>query len=177
MMKSPEELAEDRETKLATEEQSAELTPLTVIHLDVTDARGKRYFGDFTFKVPTIGEQIEIGRRKIEQLPIGAAADPVAGILVEATCYLSVTIQKKPDWWKPWEFYDSLPLMALYKEARDYAGRFLGEAARPKANPREDSKPQNGAGSADHDQADVGREVPPASQRRETIIAHSARGS
>jgi hypothetical protein len=176
-MQDPEKVL--RKMKAPTEEAEEaldEISPVTTLSIDVTDTRGRRYRGDFVFKVPTLGEQIQIGRLKNEFLPNGAASDPNSLALNEQICFLQVTIQKKPDWWKPFQFYDATPVSALYGEALKYERTFhSGHAGdRSTAPDTEGAEVADADGTAD--QADVGRKVPAPPKRRETLVAHSSGG-
>lgn len=150
------------------------LSPLTRISLDCTDERGKRYRGEFLFKVPTLGDRISIGRAKAAALPNGSVIDPDAFILCEQIAYLQNTLQAPiPEWWKPWEMYDATPVHRLYAEATAYASRFLGKPATnssdagPAAEPSDDAE---GSGMADADGAEP--QVQPAPKRRTVISSH-----
>lgn len=122
---TPEELRASLQHEAESEKE--ELPPITHIELDCVDSRGHRYRGTFIFKVPTIGDQIEIGQMKARYLPQGSAADANAALLNEMVCFLEVTLQKpRPEWWKPFELYDSLPVTRVYAEALKYERRFLG---------------------------------------------------
>jgi len=180
-MLEPEKLREQIEEsfKPSDEKEEAEdLPPITKIHIDVQGWRGRRYEGDFVFKVPTLGDQIAIGRMKAAYLPTGSPTDPNAMVLTEQICYLEVTLQKpRPDWWKPFQLYDGVPVSALYAEAVAYERRFHGEAPKAPAVPEGDSKSDDAAGDGAGDQAPVGRKVPPSAERRTVIAAHGTRRS
>lgn len=170
-MKSPEEML--REMDESRDEQAPDqISPIKIIKLDVKGSRGKRYSGEFTFHVPNIGDQIRIGKLKAEYLPNGAMADPNAGMLVEQTCYLAVTIRKAPKWWQPFALYDAAPISALYAEGTAYEASFHG--SRPDLSGDEEASGEAGeddgranvAGSST-----VGRKVQPPAKRRETLTA------
>jgi hypothetical protein len=173
-LKDPAELIRELDDKQKPSDE--ELPPITVLELDVEGTRGRRYRDQFHFKVPTLADQIMIGKLKNQYLPEGGAADINATALVEQICYLEVTLQKpRPDWWEPFAFYDATPIAALYKEALAYERKFHGE--------HDDNQPDSeGAGSTERpddggavheaDKAPVGRKVRAAAKRRETIIAH-----
>lgn len=176
---SPEDVLKQFASVDAPDKAEDDLLPaITRLEIDVTGIRGQRYQGDFIYKVPTLADQISIGRLKNTYLPQGGAADANASILVEQISYLAVTIQDpKPDWWEPFGSYDATPLSALYKEALSYEQRFHGELANRGTT-------QNRAAGAGHDdaprddadgEAHVGRKVQPTAERRETIVAHSQR--
>ncbi len=175
-MKTPDELMREMDDAISNEEQqeSDELPPITKISIDVLDGRGKRYAGEFTVKVPNLGDQIRVGQLKAHYLPQGGMADPNALLLVEQICYLEVAVMKKPDWWQPFQFYDATPVSALYTKVASYEARFHGEDAHS-------GELQEGAGGGDEDaggsstegDAHVGRKVQPPTKRRETLLAHS----
>jgi len=150
-------------------ETDDELSPIKSIHLDTKGSRGKRWTGDFTYKVPTLADQIKIGAMKTAYLPMGSANDNTAALLVEQICYLEVTLTKRPDWWKPMDFFDATPVSELYKEVTQYERRFHGgsEDAGADAEGAESvDEPVQDAG------ADVGRKVQPPAKRRETLVSH-----
>ena len=97
-IQDPSELRERLEGK-TTEAEG--LPPTTVI--DVKGTHGRRYVGRFTYKVPTLGDQIAIGQLKSIYLPQGAVADQNATFIVEQISYLEVTLAKegRPAWYKP----------------------------------------------------------------------------
>ena len=175
-MKNPKEMLQEMdETPEAEEEEENEfLSPVKTIQLDVAGSRGQHRKGTFVFHVPNIGDQIRIGRLKSEYLPSGAMADPNAALLVEQTCYLAVTIKKAPDWWEPFAMYDAVPISTLYAEGTAYEATFHGENQKQSV----DSERDNGAedtGSADADgETHVGRKVRRPSERRETLVSHTA---
>lgn len=146
---------------------------MTTLSIDAKDTRGKRYKASFVYKVPTIGEQIEIGRLKAAYLPQGAAADRNAQLLVEQICYLEVSIQKTdlPAWWKPFELYDAAPVTALYAEAIKYERRFHRLDSEVRITPQKDQVGAEDNEGSDDEAADaVGSAVPRTSKRRETLI-------
>jgi len=172
----PEEaLAKARGAHVA-EEKSELLGPTTLIDIDVKDARGERYTGTFFYKVPTLGQQVEIGKMKNMYLPTGSGADVSAATVVEVICYLTVCItfndkHAKPKWWNPMEAYNLDPYSALFGRCLDYEARFHGKGANPGADEgelREEEKPPG------DDQVRVGGEVQPAPKRRETLAGDGA---
>jgi len=160
-------------SQLDEDEEYEDLSPMTTLSIDIKDTRGKRYNASFVYKVPSIGEQIEIGRLKSAYLPQGAVADRNAQLLVEQICYLEVTIQKNdlPAWWKPFELYDAAPVTALYAEAIKYERRFLGVDSEVRVAPQKDQVGSEvDEGSDDSTANAVGSAVPRATKRRETLI-------
>lgn len=144
--------------------------------LDVTDGRGKRYTGEFVYRVPNLGEQIEIGQLKTRYLPTGVSADAVALMLVEQICYLEVTLKVKPDWWKPFTFLDATPVSAAYAEATEYERRFHGGAPRSKAAAGE-AEGQEGPGrDPAQREDDVEPPVQAPAKRPPVVISHPKGG-
>lgn len=182
-MKSPDEVLRDmRQSEDDAEaETEEELPPITTIELDCTDDRGRQYKGSFVFKVPTLGDQIVIGKLKAQYLPDGAAADTNAALLVEQICYLEVCLQfsnkhPRPDWWKPFHFYDATPVTALYMEVMAYEARFHGGDKDSDADQGDAGTGQeDGVGTAATDQPHVGRKVQPPAKRREVVSPDTAR--
>jgi hypothetical protein len=174
-MQSPEEISkrlDDARADLmqAPEEASGPMSPVTAIRLDAKGTN-RQWTGDFTYKVPTLADQIKIGAMKTAYLPMGSANDANAALLVEQICYLEVTLSKKPDWWKPMEFYDATPVSELYKEVTQYERRFHGEGE----DAGEDEKGSGGVEEPDDDGgSDVGRKVQPPPKRSETLVSHGA---
>jgi len=159
------------------------LAPITKIHLDVEGTRGKRYKHTFTFKVPTLGDQVKIAQLKANYLPMGAAADPNGFAIVEQVSFLTVTIDPKslPDWWDVWNLYDATPISALYKEVTAYERRFHGgAAARDLDHGGEGVAPkagQDGGGDDSEGDASVGEEASAPAQRRKTLASSAGRGA
>ena len=173
---SPDELR--KQWNAAENDKEAEdLPPLTTLSIDVEGSRGKRYQGSFVFKVPTIGEQIEIGRLKAAYLPQGSAADPNAALLVEQCCFLEVTLQKKglPAWFRPFELYDAAPISALYAEAIKYERRFHRADKKPTADFSDNSGAPNSSGDAPESVLGMGADLSAASKRSKVLISESAR--
>jgi hypothetical protein len=173
----PDKLREQIAKQSEQEEESEDLPPITTLHIDVKGTRGKRYVGDFTFKVPTLGDQVEMARIKTTYLPQGGAADVNGALLVEQIAYLTITIQKPtPAWYKPFALYDATPISALYMEAIGYERRFHGADVKPGEAPEADSEgSEDAGGSSVEDPNPVGRKVSPPAKRSETLVAHSSR--
>jgi len=164
------DLLRERLTVSQDEDKPDDLSPVTNIEIDVVGSRGKRYAGSFTFKVPTLGEQVTIGQMKAVYLPQGSPADQNAMLLVEQICYLEVTLDKKrrPDWYKPMVMYDAAPIGELYRRALDYERRFHGA---DKVSGGDQKVASGEAGSDGEREAPVGRKVQPPAERRETLVA------
>jgi hypothetical protein len=179
-MQTPKELLKQIEQSEAAEAADrGELPPITRLTIDVEGTRGKRYRGEFTYHVPTLADQIQMGRLKSTYLPQGSAADANAAILAEQICYLAVTIQDPtPEWWNPFAMYDAAPVGALYGEALTYERKFHGTDADSADNAGRAGEPETeqDGGSDEDGEASMGRKVQPPAKRRETIVAHAERG-
>lgn len=162
-MQSPEEKLKS----FSAEEPVSDRYSFTV---DVTDPRGKRWYGHFVAKAPTLGEMVDIGRLKASYLPEGAVDDPSAAMINEMICRLAYCLVEKPTWWNPVQFTDVAPLSAVYEEVTAFHRRFRGEKD-PKQN-RSASEDQDRSGDTVAGQADLGRKVRPAAERSETIVSN-----
>lgn len=170
-LKSPSELREEMEVR---DREQTTLSNITTIEIDET-VNGQRFKGAFTYKVPTLGDQILIGRMKSQYLPNGAAADPNAQALVEWLCYLEVTLQKPlPAWWKPMEFTASDVVAKLYSEVVAYANSFLGRG-KDRGEAEGDDGLQDDGGDDPDAQGDVESEIQSPHQRSKVVIADSSR--
>lgn len=183
-MQSPAEVLqqmEHEEKREAVDPPTEEVPKITRLKINVVGSRGRRYQGEFVYKVPNLGEQRDIGRLKAFYLPQGCVADPNAALIVEQVCYLQVTLKDpKPEWFPndPFELYDATPLSALYGEALKYERWFHGaneerDEARSGDSNASSAEP---TGSETDGEPRMGRKVQPTTQRRETIVAHSSRG-
>lgn len=173
-----DDFPEDDDAKPEAEDEREELPPITTLSIDVTDGRGIRYQGAFVYKVPNMKDTMEIGRRKSLLLPVSVVNDTSAIMLAEMIAYLDVTLQKGdrglPKWWKPLEFYDETPIVALYAEATAYAKRFRGEE--PRAVDRGTTE-EAGEGSADDGGGALDGDLPPPVERRSLHRTDSARSA
>ncbi len=135
--------------------------------------RGHHYKGTFTAKVPSIGQQIEIGRMKTIYLPQGAAADMNAAALVEAICYLEVCLEKdkRPEWWAPMDFLDSVIVMRVYAEVIAHANNFLGVSKKSGSTAETDEGHEEARGEDAPAESSVDEDVQPARKRREVVIS------
>lgn len=166
-----ERLRADQEAGVTqAEKKGEELPPIKTLKIDVTDGRGRRYRGDFVYKVPNLKEQVQITALKASMLPQGGMADPQGAILCEMLAYCTVTLQKTPSWWDPEAFYDASPLTAVYQEALAYEGRFLGRT--DAIDRRSKSGAASGEEATEDGEAAVGRKLQPPSERRETLVSH-----
>lgn len=155
-------------------DQGGELPATTKLSIDVEGTRGRRYKHTFTYTVPTLGQQIDIGKLKSLYLPQGASADSNAALLVEQICYLTITIDQKtvPDWWVPMEMHDATPIGALYKEALDYERKFHGgsrSADDGGAGSGVDGEAEDEGGSSAPPDGGVGDGAQPPAKRRKTL--------
>lgn len=159
----------------SAEEEKPDLPPMTKFAIDFADRKGKRWQGEFIYKVPTLGDMLRIANLKTAQLPAGSPWDANGAMLSEMMCYLEVTLQKpRPKWWSPHLFYSAEVLAKVYAEATAYADRFLG---RTPPSGGDEGKAREEEGDAPPGDDDVEREVQPPSQRRETLVSHTSRGS
>ena len=157
------------------EEEKPELLPMTKFAIDFTDRKGKRWQGEFVYKVPTLGDMLRIANLKTAQLPAGSPWDANGAMLSEMMCYLEVTLQKpRPKWWSPHLFYSAEVLAKVYAEATGYADRFLGRIAEGRGD---EGKTREDEGDAPSGDDDVERDVQPPAERRETLVSHTSRGS
>lgn len=174
----PERLRQEmskRDQAPKKEDDDGDVPAVKRIDIDVTDSRGKHYAGSVVYRVPAIGQQIEIGRMKAAMMPAGAPTDgDMAGMLCEMLCYLAVTLDKNslPPWWKPHRFYDSTVVSFVYAQARAHHARFLGVADERGVD---DEEAALGSGGDDLDA--VERDVQPAAERRETLVSHADRSA
>jgi hypothetical protein len=171
-LKTPSELRRELTQKPSTTQPR--LPPFTRIEVDET-IRGVRYAGSFTFKVPTLADQIVIGQMKARYLPNGSKTDPTSELLVEQICYLEVTLQEpRPSWWRPLEFTEADVLAKVYVEAMGYANTFLGRDKIDRATDSADGVGDDGGDDGGAESAVV-KDLPSADERPTTIIAHSTR--
>lgn len=152
------------------------LPPTTTIELDITDQRGKRYVGKFLYHVPTLGQQVEIGRLKTQYLPQGSPADMNAATIVEVTAYLTVCIEfndayPKPAWWNPLQAYSMEPYSALFGRCLAYEAKFHGESSVDRGDER---APEQEGPSVGSDPVRVERQIQPPPKRRETLAGDGA---
>lgn len=166
-----------RDQRDPAQEAQVELPPQTVIEIDVKDARGRRYQTKAIYRVPNLQDQIQIGQLKAVYLPNGSP-DPQVLSLVDAVCYLTVTLSfseqyPEPSWWKDrMQLYDVTPLFALYGRALDYERKFLGDSEDDRAS-QGDGQVSADQGGHDRDgEAHVGRKVQAPPERSETLAAH-----
>ena len=176
-----EALAEtERQSTLSEllQDEKQTLPAVTVLNIDVKDARGNRYEGTFVYTVPRLNEQIKIGRMKQVYLPMGT---PDANVLqlIDMICYLAVTCaapkgSELPGWFTNMtQLYDTTAPNALYTEAFDYEGRFLGGSAESRGNAEADREASTG-GEGRGDSVPVGRKVQPPAKRREVLTGDGA---
>jgi hypothetical protein len=167
-IQDPDSLRESLDEKEDKEEKTY-LNKTHAFDLNVEGENGRKWQGRFVYEVPNIGEKIKIGQMKAIYLPQGAMADPSAAGLTEMVCYLSVTLKEKPNWFKPMELTDEIPLAKVYEEVLDYEQKFHGN----NEVERTDGAGSGGSqGSGETDSTDVGRKVQSPDERSETIISH-----
>ena len=170
-LESPEDLRKRMAKESQPEEAEKDFSkPYHSFDFDRT-VRGQQFKGTFISKVPSIGDQIEIGRLKSVYLPHGATADQNAAALVEAVCYLEVTLDaKRPEWWKPMEFLDSAIVMMVYAEVVAYANKFLGVNKGSGTTSKTDEGSGESGGEAALDKSGVVEDVQTPPERREVVI-------
>jgi len=171
----PEQAASALEENRDTAPDSSGVSPIKRFSIDVEDSFGKRWRGDFVYKVPNIGEQIKIGRLKANYLAANATADLNAMGLVEVICYLQITLTEKPKWWKPFELYDFSPVMAVYREVTAHEAKFLGRSAGDEGVGDVDQEPEEIGRSAvanGNGEDYVGGEVQATAQRRKVTVSN-----
>lgn len=140
--------------------------------------RGQKLKGRFEYQVPAAGKQIEIARLKAMYLPQGATSDPNGALLVEMISYLSCTLTKKPNWWKPTTFYDTGVISVVYQEATSYEARFLGKSAFVQANAEGlQEQAEDAEAVGDDGEGLVDGNVPSSRKRREVLTTDSAGGT
>ena len=151
------------------------VSPIFPFEVDYTTRDGEQLKGRFVFKVPSVGLQIEIARMKAIYLPTGAMADPNGQLLVEMISYLDVTLQEKPSWWLPHEFYDHGVISHVYGRCLNHEAKFLGKASKSRRD--EESLPSEAA-NPETEQTDaaspVDGDVPASRKRREVLTADNA---
>lgn len=154
-------------------EEENEDSPISTFSIDCKDTRGKVYAGQFTFRVPALGDQIKIAQMKAHYLPNGAAADPNGLMLAEMISYLEITLTEKPSWWAPHLFYDATAVNEVYGRCLAYADRFLGKNQVGRDDHDGSGDEEEDDESADHsDHGDVGGGVRASSKRREVLSAN-----
>jgi hypothetical protein len=167
--KSAAEVARSRREE--PDDQDKEILPVTTLNLDVSGGNGRRtYAGKFRFKVPTMGDRIDIGALKAQYLQQLEGVDGSTDSLADALAYLNVTLDAKsvPDWWRDSNFgidlYDYQPLLTLYAMARAYEATFLGGSDDAAGDEGEAEGGPDGDGDGD-----VGDDVQPPAQRRQVL--------
>lgn len=153
------------------------LSPSTTLEIDCASPDGRRrYAGSFQFKVPSLGDRIDIdvlAAKYLQQMKTAAEGYQLARMIA----YLAVTISTEgaPEWWtkskQGLELYDYQPVVELYARAVAYEARFCGGPA-VDAGDRDEAEGEPAAA----DPGDVGGRVRPPAQRREVIADLGARG-
>ncbi len=151
-------------------EEGPPTSPKTVLKLDQASLNGgRKYIGNFAYKVPTMGDRIDIAVLKAQYLQSVEGVDSGPANIADALAYLNVTIdpESAPDWWKDSkggiELYDFTPLLTLHAMARAYEATFLGgvAVAEDDDGESEDDTGADGEGDVGGDVQDppVGRKV------------------
>ena len=162
-------------TKPATE---AALSPKTTLVLDVTAAGGKKYEGKFQFRVPSMGDRIDIAALRSRYLQELEHVDSTGTNIADALAYLSITIDNAsaPAWWRDSnngiDLYHYEPLFKLYALGRAYESTFLGYTV---DDPATDGSDADGL-HADVD-GNVDGDVQPTVERSEILAEFTARSS
>jgi hypothetical protein len=108
--------------------------PERTFTFDYADKRGRRWVGDFTVRVLTIRDTVQLGLTKARLaggVPLGHL-DPDTAFILEVLAHLSVCIVASPPWAKDlYALYDAGVIGAIYEEVGKYEARFRGAVARP----------------------------------------------
>jgi len=154
------------------------LSPKTTLVLDVTAVSGKKYEGKFQFKVPSMGDRIDIAALRSRYLQELEHVDSTGTNIADALAYLSITIDgaSAPAWWRESnngiDLFHYEPLFKLYALGRAYESTFLGYTPDDSAT---DGANENGPAS-DAD-GGVDGDVQPAVERSEVLAEFTARSS
>lgn len=158
------------------EEVETDLPAETTIEMDAKGLRNKSYRIRCRYRVPNLGDQIKIGQLK-SLYKLGAGTDANAELLVEQIAYLQVTIgfpdgYEKPPWFtKMLDLYDATPISELYRRCTAYEARFHGTDS----DEGPDQEADSGSGTSSRSgEANVGEEVQPSTERRETLVSHDS---
>jgi hypothetical protein len=169
--KSRKSAAATAAARQQADEEEVPSSPATVLSVDFTSPQGKHYDGKFKYKVPTLGERVDISVLKAQYLQQVDNVSMEGTQLADMLAYLAITVELNdatPAWWKESkqgiDLYDYQPVVALYTEARSYEARFLG--GDKTAGGTEES---NGNGSDDAGDGNVDGSVQPTAERRKII--------
>jgi hypothetical protein len=156
-------------------------SPETVLDLDEKSLNGLRqYKGKFKFRVPTMGDRVDIAALKAQYLQQLTGVDSDGDNIADALAYLNVTLDAKadngvPQWWLDSnggiDLYDFQPLLALYAMARAYEATFLGRPAVGKTDEGAD-----GEGAGDDGDGAVGGGVSDPSVGRQVLASFGEGG-
>lgn len=95
--------------------------------LDYLDKRGRRWVGDFTMRVLTMRDTIQLGLIKARLaggVPL-THLDPDTALTLEVIAHLSVALTAAPPWAKDLlALYDAGVVGAIYEEVAKYEARF-----------------------------------------------------
>ena len=161
-----------------TEQAALPTSPTTWLTLDSESRNGlRKYAGKFKYKVPSMGERVDIDVLRAQYLQHAANVTGTGQAVSEALAYLAVTIDSAsaPAWWKESkngiELLDFAPLLSLYALGRAYEASFLGSGTDTGAS-------ANGVGDEPDDAAgnSVESDVPATPQRRTVLASFGARG-
>lgn len=159
-------------------EASSPVSPETVLEVDVYGGDGARhYVGKFRFKVPTMGQRVDIAALKARYTQELQNLDRQGDNIADAIAYLNITLDAKsaPAWWTDSkggiDLYDFQPLLSLYAKARAYEATFLGGRAKPAGD---DGAPEGGADDAAG--GDVGDGVQSPAERPQVLATFGKGG-
>ena len=168
---SRKRMTDEAASRFSGEDKREELSPVTTLEIDEETPNGKRYSGKFRYRVPTLGDIIDIGNLYSRYIENANNPDQTAEALAYAFAFLHVTIKDdeiNPPWWKESnrgvDLYHSAPIFKLYRLAIEYQARYLGK-------PVEVGEMKKSAerGSDEDDSRDVGGDVPASPERREIM--------
>jgi len=130
---SRKRMADEAASRFSGEDKKEELSPVTILEIDVETPNGKRYAGKFRYHVPTLGDMVDIGNVYSRYIENAISPDTTAQALAYAFAWLHVTIKDdeiNPVWWKESnrgiDLYHSAPILKLYRLAVEYHGKYLG---------------------------------------------------
>jgi hypothetical protein len=161
----------------SNKEDKEELSPVTTLEIDVELPNGKRYSGKFQFKVPTLGDRVDIGSTRAKYLDQVEGIDPNAQMIAEMLAYLHITIEDNdanPAWWRNSnrgvDLHHMLPIVKLYTAAIEYQNKYLGTSVGVG-----EMKKSSEGGSGEANTGVVESNVPAAPERR-TIMQIDGKG-
>jgi hypothetical protein len=109
------------------DEASALPATSKVFHVTWEDPETRQtYGGDFTVRRMTIGDMRRIGIRKAEMNggQSTEALDKSIGYVNAMLAHLEVALVKRPEWWKPDNFYSADLIAQVYEEVMKFEDSF-----------------------------------------------------